>query len=283
MHLQAEGRSAGTLESYLIGVRLFLRHCEAAGIPAVLDRRTVNAFTAGLLAAGAAPATARARHMALRRFSSWLAEEGEIERDELLGLKPPRLDAKVVPRLSEDECRALVKACTGKAFIDRRDEALVRLLLETGMRSGEVIALAAVDVDVVTGAAVIRRGKGGRGRVVPFGPHTGRALDRYLRLRRAHRLTAVPALWLGGGGQAFGYHGLRVALAARAELAGISGFHPHVLRHTAAQRWLSGGGSEGGLMAVAGWSRRDMLDRYTRATASERAAEESRRLNLGDL
>jgi hypothetical protein len=36
-------------------------------------------------------------------------------------------------------------------------------------------------------------------------------------------------------------------------------------------------------MAIAGWSRRDMLDRYTRATASERAAEEARRLGLGDF
>jgi len=36
-------------------------------------------------------------------------------------------------------------------------------------------------------------------------------------------------------------------------------------------------------MAVAGWTRRDMIDRYTRATASERAAEEARRLGLGDL
>ena len=36
---------------------------------------------------------------------------------------------------------------------------------------------------------------------------------------------------------------------------------PHVLRHTAAQRRLSADGSEGGLMAVAGWKRRDMLDR----------------------
>jgi integrase/recombinase XerD len=35
-----------------------------------------------------------------------------------------------------------------------------------------------------------------------------------------------------------------------------------VLRHTAAHRWLAAGGTEGGLMAVAGWSRRDMLDRY---------------------
>jgi integrase len=59
--------------------------------------------------------------------------------------------------------------------------------------------------------------------------------------------------------------------------------HPHLLRHTAADRWLTAGGSEGGLMAVAGWTRPDMLLRYTRARAEQRAADEARRLNLGDL
>ena len=38
-------------------------------------------------------------------------------------------------------------------------------------------------------------------------------------------------------------------------------------------RWLVKGGSEGGLMAVAGWTRPDMLLRYTRAQASAGAAE----------
>jgi integrase len=88
---------------------------------------------------------------------------------------------------------------------------------------------------------------------------------------------------LGVRGKAFGYHGLYDALQRRAQAAGIEDFHPHVFRHTAAQRWLSAGGSEGGLMTVAGWSRRDMLDRYTRATAADRAADEARRLNLGDF
>jgi len=66
-------------------------------------------------------------------------------------------------------------------------------------------------------------------------------------------------------------------------LAGIKDFHPHVMRHTAADRWLSAGGSEGGLMAIAGWTRPDMLLRYTGARAAQRAADEARGLNLGDL
>lgn len=177
VHLRAERKSPATVESYEIGVRLFLRYCEAEGIPAVLNRSTVNGFVAGLLSSGVEPATARARQMALRRFLAWLLAEDEIERDELIGLKPPKLDTKVVPRLTEDECRALVKACTGREFVDRRDEAVVRLMLETGALVGEVVAMGTADVDVVADAAVVRRGKGGKGRVVPFGPQTGRAVD----------------------------------------------------------------------------------------------------------
>jgi integrase len=81
----------------------------------------------------------------------------------------------------------------------------------------------------------------------------------------------------------FAYTALYRAVIYRAKLAGIEQMHPHRLRHTAATRWLSAGGSEGGLMAVAGWSKREMIDRYTRATVAERAGDELRRLGLGDL
>ena len=52
---------------------------------------------------------------------------------------------------------------------------------------------------------------------------------------------------------------------------------------TPPHRWLAAGGSESCLMAIAGWTRTDMLVRYTRARASERAADEARRLDLGNL
>jgi integrase len=90
-------------------------------------------------------------------------------------------------------------------------------------------------------------------------------------------------LWLGDRGKGFGYHAAYDTLKLRADMAGLGAFHPHVLRHTAAGRWLDAGGSEGGLMSMAGWSRREMVDRYTRATSERRAAEEARKLNLGDM
>ena len=280
--LRADRKSAQTIDSYIRGVRLFLRWCDEQGHPPVLDRPTVRAWVAHLLDEGAEPATARARLMALKRFSAWLVEEDELDRDELIGLKPPKLDAKVVPRLTEQQCADLIKACTGKTFLDRRDEALLRLLLETGLRAGEAINLTLADIDLIRGVVTVHRGKGGKGRTVPIGAQTCRAIDRYLRQRATHRLADAPQLWLGGGGQTFSYNAADKALKARAKAAGVEGFHIHLTRHTAASRWLSAGGSEGGLMAVAGWSSRDMLDRYTRSTAAERAATEARGLNLGD-
>ena len=178
---------------------------------------------------------------------------------------------------------ALLDVGAGRKLRDRRDEALLRLMIETGVRAGEVVALGTGDVDLSTGTAVVRRGKGGRGRVVPFGPQTSRALDRYLRARRGHRLAGTPALWLGDRGKAFCYDALHKTLGERARTSGIEGSRPHRLRHTAAHRWLAASGSEGGLMAVAGWTRPDMLLRYTRAQASARAAAEARALGLGDF
>jgi integrase/recombinase XerD len=281
--LSAERKSPKTVKLYSEGVRMFLRWCEETGTTPELTKPAAHAFIVSLLDNGAEAATARARHGALRRFCAWLAAEGEIDDDRLLGMKPPKVDTKVSDPLTNDELRALIKACQGKAMRDRRDEAIIRLMAETGMRAGEVAVLAITDVDLGRGIAVARRGKGGRGRIVPFGPQTAAAIDRYQRLRRNHLLSGTMALWLGDRGKTFSYTALHRSIGYRAKVAGIDRFHPHLLRHTAASRWLAAGGSEGGLMAVAGWRKRDMLDRYVAATASERAAAEARGLNLGDL
>jgi site-specific recombinase XerD len=281
--LRAERKSPQTVKSYGDAVRAYLRWCAEHDRPAVLDRRQLAEFVDALLEGGAQPATARSRQLGVRRFSAWLAEEDEIDADPFLGVRSPKLDEKVVEPLTEDELRLLLKACAGRELRERRDEAVIRLMAETGARAGEVVGLTVEDVDLTSGTAVVRRGKGGKGRVVPFGPQTARAIDRYLRTRRAHRLAESPALWLGDRGKAFTYDALHKTLRARAEAAGIAGFKPHRLRHTAAHRWLAAGGSESGLMAVAGWTRPDMLVRYTKARASARAAEEARSLNLGDL
>lgn len=289
LSLRAARKSAATLKSYTDGLRLYLDYCEVNDLEP-LRRANLNTWVAHLLDTGSAPATARVRQLAVRRFSSWLAEESEIDTDPFLGVKSPKLDERVVEPLTDDEIRAMLKACMPpktaapkQAMFHRRDEAIIRFMFETGTRAGETATLQLADVDVANGVAIVRRGKGGKGRRVPFGPQTALALDRYLRLRRAHRLADTPGLWLGDRGKGFSYDALHKTLALRAAQGGVSNFHPHKLRHTAAHRWLAAGGSESGLMAVAGWTRPDMLMRYTKAQASARAADEARNLNLGDI
>ena len=67
----------------------------------------------------------------------------------------------------------------------RRDGAIVRVMLETGLQAGEVVALQVDDADLAAGTLTVRRGKGDKGRVVPIGREASLALDRYLRLRRS--------------------------------------------------------------------------------------------------
>jgi site-specific recombinase XerD len=285
--LKAERRALNTIQSYTYGVRAYLRWCSDNMYPSQLTKELVRAWTAELLE-DREPATARIRQRAVRSFSAWLTAEGEQAEDPLLGLRSPTLTAKVTRSLDDDECARLIKACStstwrGGEFTNRRDEAVVRLMLETGMRAGEVLGLAASDIDLGRGVLLVRQAKGSKQRIVPFGPSTARALDRYLRLRRSHALAGTPALWLGAMSRTLNYPGLRGALARRAEVAGLKGFHPHLMRHTAASRWLAAGGSEGGLMAVAGWTDRAMLDRYTRSTAAHRAVDEAHGLALGEF
>lgn len=281
--LRAENKALNTIRSYRHGVHKYLEWLQANGQPAEITAPHVQRYIAHLIDTGSEANTARLRLASLRAFTKWMVEDGELDDDPLVRLRPPKIPRKVVDALTDEQLKAMLRVCKGKRFQDKRDEAALRLMAETGLRAGEVVDLSVADVDVSRGLAIVREGKGGKGRTAPFGNQTAAALDRYMRARRSHKLAGTTALWLGLGGKEFHYHGLNNALRGRAKAAGIEGFHLHLLRHTAATRWLRAGGSEQGLMSVAGWTTRSMLDRYTGASAAERAEAEARGLGLGEL
>jgi len=284
--LKAQRKAPGTLKNYLAGPESLASWCAAEGRPFVLDADTVEAWTIGLLDASRTANTIIARQAAVRRFSRWLADKKLIEADRLGQVRPPKRDDPLVPALDDAELRKLLATCKGAGFSQVRDRALITFMAETTARAAEVIAMELPDdLNLDAGVGIVRRGKGGKGRLVPFSPQCGERIDDYLRLRRKHRLAKAGsrALWLGTGGRTFGYAGLHRMISRRAETAGLPHVHPHQLRHTAATRWLDRGGSTTGLLAVGGWSSIDMLRRYIRASEGRLAAEEARRLDLGDI
>ena len=294
-HLQAERKSPHTIRTYTNGVTAYLRWAAnqervaesfrlvghlPPGVPD-FSRTSVEAFTASLLDHGAEPATALSRQRGVRRFSAWLAAEHEIDRDDLAGMKPPKLDDKMPAELTTDQVKAILGTCGTAEFHDIRDNAIIRLMTESMVRSGELLAMTVKDVDIRAGTASVSRGKGGRGRMVPFGPQTAAALDRYARARRRHKLATSPMFWLGARGP-MGYDALYSTLKRRGERVNVT-VHPHMLRATGAIRWRAAGGSVPGLLTVAGWTSIEMAARYVRAAESRLAVDEAHKLGLGDL
>ena len=108
------------------------------------------------------PGTVKIRYRGLHRFCSWLVDEGELDSNPMATLSPPTLKMKPVPVITDEELAALLKACAGKEFADRRDEALIRLLLDCGVRISEACGLRLDQLDLDQGMAIVK-GKGSQG------------------------------------------------------------------------------------------------------------------------
>ena len=131
----------------------------------------VNGFTSDVLAAGRSAAYASNLYRAIQQFAKWALVEEEITRNPLLGTVSPQVPEQPVPVLTVEQLRALFKSCEGKDFAARRDMAIVRLFLDTGVRLAELAGLSTEDVDLDNREALVV-GKGRRSRVVVYG-HRG--------------------------------------------------------------------------------------------------------------
>lgn len=281
-HLRAEGRSERTVVIYGQSVKFYSHWLEAQGRPATVDELTRPAVREWLaqLSDVNEPSTVKTRYRGLFRFCGWLVDEDELDENPMKTLSPPEPSARPVPILDDAELASLLKVCAGKDLADRRDEAVMRLLLDCGLRVSELCGLTVTGVDLDHGMALVR-GKGSKVRPVYFGARTARAVDRYLRLRATHRWAHLEALLLSQRG-AITPDGVRERLLVRGRQAGIEDLHPHRFRHTWAHDFLMSGGQERDLKRLAGWSSDVMLERYGASAADARARAAAQRMKRGD-
>jgi site-specific recombinase XerD len=286
--MDADGYSARTLLSYQYAVLSLSRWMSdnAPGVgPTELDRGHIRGWIVRLRET-TSPNTARTWFAGVRHFCRWMVAEGECELDATEGIKTPRAGDPSTPVVKNADIRAMIDTCSGQDFVSRRDAAILFVLIDGGLRLAELTGLQLIDVDIrdrtlfVIGKGTNRSGP--RRRAVQLGVKAARALDRYLRERRKHPYHEQPRLWLGGRNRpTLSASGIEAVLKRRAALIGID-VHAHQFRHTWASEFRTSGGEEGDLMVLGGWRSRQMLDRYGKAAAGDRARAAYRRHSLGD-
>lgn len=200
--------------------------------------------------------TVNLRLQSLKTFLRWCAEEEYITKApkvELIKYDEERkepIPPEVLARMLEITRVSQAKGWRNKTFLYARNHAIILVLLDTGIRVGE---LASVTVDRVLWerGGLLVQGKKRKERYVPISHETRKALSRYVRERqklieRKRGLVEVEeaVLFLSETGRAMAYHTVLSMLKDVAREAGYAGpMHPHLFRHTFATRWMESGGN----------------------------------------
>lgn len=203
----------------------------------------------------------------MRRFFRFLMRDDVLLLDPTAALElPTRPRLELDRALSLADFRAVIATLDTTAPRGVRNRAMLEVLFGCGLRSGELVALDVDDADLSQGFVIVRRGKGGRSRIVPIAGQARRWLARYVVRARPELVGPASgrALFLATGGPRLSQESviLIVRIAARrARLA--RPITPHSFRHGFATALLRGGADIHVVQRLLGHAYIDTTQHYT--------------------
>lgn len=223
------------------------------------------------------PKTVKNVHTALSALWTWAAGEGYVEKNIVRAIDPPRAVAPVIETFSQEDIRALLKACdnshtwknrestANERPTAERDRAIILILLDTGVRASELCKMKITDVNLATGGIKVK-GKGSKERIVQVGRRTSQVLWKYLvpRLDSARDGDLVFVVGWPGDPRPMHRLVLNTLLKRIGERADVSKVYPHKFRHTFAINYLRNGGDVFTLQELLGHANLEMVKRYAR-------------------
>jgi site-specific recombinase XerD len=281
-NLDRQGKSHHTCASYRRALAHFTRWSEHTyGQPfdpaAIIPRDVADWKAYQQTVEKAKPSTVNLRLVALSRFFKWAVAQGHARSDPTADVRGLRLNMRRPRALDDVALRRLLRQVHQAG--DRRDVALVELLLGAGLRISEALDLQREDVVLGerSGEVVVRRGKGGAHRRVPLTAPVRKALGAYLE--EHPELDKDDPLWVGQRGPLHDRTGVVKLLKKYARWAGLDEelVSPHVLRHSFSTRYLAANpGDLRGLAALLGHANLNTVMIYTQPTTSDLAERMAR-------
>lgn len=250
-HLRAErGASPHTRRAY----EAELSSLQAQLSPRGIFEATTADLRGWLARAELAPSSLARRISCLKGFWRWAQREGLAAHSPAERLRPPRVKPPLPRVLQVDEAARAVEA---PALA--RDRALFEVAYGAGLRVSELVSLNVGDLQLEAGLVTVRRGKGGKGRVVPLGEGAVSAL-------RAHLVAGGQGegpVFLNQRGGRLSSRSAWSIVNEEALRAGLPDVHPHALRHSFATHLLSAGADIRSIQEMLGHSSLGTTQRYT--------------------
>jgi len=179
------------------------------------------------------PFTIEGMYRTVKTFFRWCEWEEYLPANPMRRVRRNKLPAHMVPRLSEEQVGMLLNEVE-KTLSPQRNLALILLMVDSGLRRGEVLDLKLDDVYLAEQRVRVF-GKGRKERDVPLGDASRRALGEWLAARPFSLSDKVFLTDEGTPFQPAGVQSLFARLQARLRVPRL---YPHLLRHTFAEIYL---------------------------------------------